>query len=163
MNLTKKSCSIIILMVICFVSFFTTNVSHATDSFDENIKIVNRLSPDSLDNVTITENTKEFYVEQKTQVVTINKADFSEITINASNSSLDSNHLFKIDLPIHQNADTIVEDNCIVSDEKYYSTVTEIGEGELQINFVIDDKNAPERFVLDYEIPKGAQIRFASY
>lgn len=33
----------------------------------------------------------------------------------------------------------------------------------MQVNFVIDSEDAPERYTLDYDIPEGAQLQFASY
>lgn len=125
--------------------------------------LVNDLSVDKVERVQLIENKTGISASSDYLDVEIEKKDVSEINISAFSAIDEEKYDLAINLPIENDVDIGVFDNSIVSIDDDFSTVTEIGKGEIKINFIIENENAPEYYALDYDIPEGAHLQFASY
>lgn len=154
---------LVIVIIILTLTFSMSAIAFAQSEENEKVELVNDLSMDTVEHVRMSDNKTGISATSDYLKVEIEKKDVSEINISAF-SELDENEYdLAINLPIENDAKTDVIDNSIVSIDNNFSTVTEIREGELNINFIIENEGAPEYYALDYDIPKGAKLQFASY
>lgn len=154
---------LVIVMIILTLTFSMSAIAFAQSEESEKVELVNDLSIDTVERVQLTENKTGISATSEHLQVEIDKKDVSEINISAFSEINENKYGLAINLPIENDANTDVIDDSIVSIDNDYSTVTEIGEGELKINFIIENEDAPEYYALDYDIPEGAKLQFASY
>ncbi|MDO4383052.1 MAG: DUF2599 domain-containing protein [Eubacteriales bacterium] len=122
---------------------------------------INDASNNEFTNLKVIEKRDNLKINAESQTVNIARKDFSQVKVNFTSDYDRKKYEIGIKLPIKKNAQTRVEQDNIISDEEKYSVVTEAFEDGVQINIVIKDENAPEKFALKYNLPEGFSIRFA--
>lgn len=160
----------IIISILLIIALFASLplVGFANDNRIESTmveaKSIDMVSPDPSEILPLKENQQKITYTSDELSFSVNKNTVSELQVTTKPIDNEQSKKINITLPIKDTAETNVIDNRIVANDKSnnYLVTSEVGKGEVKTHFVIKDPSAPEQYTMEYELPKGAFLRFAS-